>query len=175
MSVVWSGASAPPAGDSRGITASYATGPVSGESDVGGLVGKDFSPKDEETITASYWDTTTSRQTTSAGGQGRTTGQLQTPTGYSGIYAQWNVDLDGDDEADDPWDFGLDDEYPVLAVDFDRNGDTTWEEFGYQLRAGPPNLMATSGPTEVTLEWDAVTTMTTGTVRARRDLHRNPR
>ena len=141
------------------ITASYATGTVTGESNVGGLVGEDRTLSSTDPVIASYWDTTTSRQTTSAGGQGRTTAQLQAPTGYSGIYyAQWNVDLDGDGTNDDPWDFGMDDEYPVLAVNFDGTGDTTWEEFGYQLRAGPPNLTATSGPTEVTLEWDAVTT-----------------
>jgi len=61
------------------ITASYATGPVWGERDVGGLVG---SSNSLSTVTASYWDTTTSRRTTGSGGQGRTTAQLQTPTGY---------------------------------------------------------------------------------------------
>ena len=145
----------------RTITASYATGTVTGESNVGGLVGEDRTHSSTDAVTASYWDTTTSRQTTSAGGRGRTTAQLQSPMDYTGIYEQeqWNVDLDGDGEADDPWDFGLDDEYPALAVNFDRNGDTTWEEFGYQLREGPSDLTATSGPTGVTLEWDAVDTM----------------
>ena len=143
----------------RTLTASYATGLVTGESNVGGLVGRDRTLSSTDPVIASYWDTTTSRQTTSDGGRGRNTAALQAPMDYTGIYSQWNVDLDGDDEADDPWDFGLDDEYPVLAVDFDRNGDTTWQEFGYQLRAGPPNLTATSGPTGVTLEWGAVDTM----------------
>ena len=133
------------------ITASYATGTVRGESNVGGLVGRNTrSFSSTGTVTASYWDTTTSRQTTSAGSQGRTTAQLQAPMDYTGIYSQWN---------DDPWDFGLDDEYPVLAVDFDGDGDPTWEEFGYQVRAGPSDLTATSGLTGVALSWTAVDTM----------------
>ena len=140
------------------ITASYATGTVRGERNVGGLVGRNHrSFNSTGTVTASYWDTTTSRRTTSAGGQGRNTAALQSPMDYTGIYAQWNVDLDGDSTNDDPWDFGMDDEYPVLAVNFDGTGDTTWEEFGYQLRAGPP-LTAISGLTGVALEWDAVDT-----------------
>ena len=142
----------------HGITASYATGVVTGESNVGGLVGEDRTLSSTDAVTASYWDTTTSRQTTSDGGQGRTTAQLQAPIDYTGIYSRWNVDLDGDSTNDDPWDFGLDDEYPVLAVDFDGDGDTTWQEFGYQVRAGPSDLTATSGLTGVVLEWDAVTT-----------------
>ena len=140
------------------ITASYATGTVTGESNVGGLVGRNTrSFSSTGAVTASYWDTTTSRRTTSAGGQGRTTAQLQAPMDYTGIYAQWNVDLDGDSTNDDPWDFGMDDEYPVLAVNFDGTGDTTWEEFGYQLREGI-TLTALSGLTGVALSWTAVQT-----------------
>ena len=76
------------------ITASYAIGAVSSGEDsesVGGLVG--FAA-DGATITASYWDRETSGQTSSAGGRGRTTRQLQTPTGYTGIYAAWNLNLE---------------------------------------------------------------------------------
>ena len=134
------------------ITASYATGRVSGDSEVGGLVGRNLGG----TITASYWDTTTSGQATGSNGQGQTTTQLQTPTGYSGLYADWNVDLDGDGTNNDPWDFGETDEYPVLAVDFDGNGDTTWQEFGYQLRESPP-LTVTTDTGLIVLSWDAVT------------------
>jgi hypothetical protein len=61
---------------------SYATGAVTaGEnSDVGGLVGYNGG-----TVTASYWDTQTSGQTTSAGGTGLTTAQLKSglPAGFS--------------------------------------------------------------------------------------------
>ena len=136
------------------ISAGYATGTVSGGSNAGGLIGL----FEGGSINASYWDTRTSGHATGVLPFGRTTAQLQSPVDYTGIYAQWNVDLDGDGTNDDPWDFGMDDEYPVLAVDFDGDGDPTWQEFGYQVRAGPSDLTATSGPTGVTLEWDAVTT-----------------
>ena len=68
-------------------------------------------------------------QTTGDHGTGQTTAQLQAPTDDTGIYADWD---------DDQWDFGEADEYPVLVVDFDGDGDATWEEFGYQLRKGRP-------------------------------------
>ena len=123
------------------IHTSYATGRVAGRDDVGGLVGI-VSP--DSPIAASYWDTATSGQTSRSHGTGQTTTQLQTPTGYSGIYADWNVDLDGDGTTDDPWDFGTSSQYPALAVDFDGNGDATWQEFGHQLRAGPPLTVTTT-------------------------------
>ena len=128
--------------DGNTIRASYATGRVSGETNVGGLVGGLGS----STITASYWDTTTSGQATGDHGTGQTAAQLQAPTDDTGIYADWDDDL---------WDFGEADEYPVLVVDFDGNGDATWEEFGYQLREGP-GLTATFELTGVTLTWTEV-------------------
>ena len=83
--------------------------------------------------------------------------ELQTPTDYSGIYATWNVDLDGDGVLDDPWDFGTRTQYPVLAVDADRDGRATWQEFGYQLRDGP-TLTASGGRWQAWLSWTAVDT-----------------
>ena len=137
------------------IHASYATGRVSATSNVGGLVGDDSA-----ILTASYWDTTTSGQTTGAGGEGRTTAALQAPAGYTGIYSSWSVDLDGDGVNDEPWDFGTTTQYPVLVVDFDGDGAATWQEFGRQLRAGP-SLAATAKTTtpgrgQVDLTWTAV-------------------
>ena len=65
--------------------------------------------------------------------------ELQTPAGYTGIYASWNLDLDnsdGDGDAttggDDPWDFGTASDYPALRGDFDGDGTATWQEFGTQ-------------------------------------------
>ena len=127
--------------DEGTITASYATGVVqSAESnssndnarDMGGLVGRGY----RGTITASFWDTATSGRRRSNGGVGQTTSALQTPTWYTGIYADWNVDVDGETGSDDPWDFGTAGEYPVLKVDFDDNGTATWEEFGDQRPTG---------------------------------------
>ena len=120
------------------ITASYATGLVSGGSvDVGGLVG--YNSGD---ISASYWDTQTSGQTTGSHGQGKTTAHLKAPTGYSGIYQTWNVDLDGDGVTDSPWHFGSATQYPVLSVDVNGDGKATWEEFGYQAPRPPGATVA---------------------------------
>ena len=135
------------------IRAGYSTGPVSGDSDIGGLVGRD----EGGTIASSYWDTRTSGHMTGDYGTGRTTSALQVRRSYSGIYSTWNVDVDGDGMANDPWDFGTSSQYPVLAVDFDGNDSATWQEFGYQLREGP-TLTATKPAerTEVALTWTPV-------------------
>ncbi len=127
-------------GSSRGpVIVSYATGLVSGGSvDVGGLVGEYRSGE----IRASYWDTQTSGQTTGSHGQGKTTAQLQTPTGYSGIYRTWNVDLDGDGVTDSPWHFGSATQYPILSVDVNGDGKATWEEFGDQAPRPPGATVA---------------------------------
>ena len=102
------------------ITNSYATGAVKGsETDVGGLVG--FDSKTFETgnvvrgtATNSYWDTGTTGQAASPVGAGKTTRDLQSPAGYSDIYAAWNTNLDGIAGNDNPWDFGANRQYPVL-------------------------------------------------------------
>ena len=153
------------------IISSYATGSVSGNSSsVGGLVGTNVR---ESMVTASYWDTQTSGQTAGVGGgdstgvQGRTTAQLQSPTGYAGIYSAWDADLDntdGDDNSatgtDDFWDFGTSSQYPALKVDFDSDGTPTWQEFGGQRPTPPPppgaptGLTATvQGPAQIDLSW----------------------
>ena len=96
------------------VTASYSTGVVSGRTDVSGLAYSDATWVRGASAASSYWDTTASGLTTSVQGIGKTTTELQAPTGYTGIYADWNVDLDGDDSGDDPWDFGKSCQYPVL-------------------------------------------------------------
>ena len=137
-----------------GIAASYATGFVWGDENVGGLFGYQHPQRPEPA--ASYWDGRTSGDPTGTGA--RTTAQLQGPTGYSGIYAQWNVDLDGDGTNDEPWDFGTGSQYPALKVNFDGEGSATWKEFGHQVRAGP-TLSATTGVGQsVALTWTAADT-----------------
>ena len=121
------------------VTAAYAEGSVSGRADnFGGLLGSNqgvvtfcFStgavPEsggglierngDNGAVDNCYWDTETSDQANSNGGIGKTAQELQSPTGYTGIYAAWNVDLDGDGTMDDPWEFGSATEYPVLNLE----------------------------------------------------------
>ncbi len=99
------------AGNNYGeILASYSMGRVLRGTVTGGLVAHHA----QGTTTDNYWDTETSGRSSSATGQGKTTAELQYPTGYTGIYANWNLDLDGDGSPDDPWDFGASNEYPVL-------------------------------------------------------------
>ena len=108
-------------GVSARIAASYAIGSVSSSGDnpgrVGGLVGHLDGASTGRTVTASYWDTGLTGQSDSrlAGANGtQTTTALRTPTSYSGIYATWNLDLDGDGTPDNPWAFGDAFQFPVL-------------------------------------------------------------
>ena len=121
------------------VTASYSTGTVTtgATSGVGGFVGGVFTGNDPATIAASYWDATTSGIADDGDtntGQGVATADLQTVFDYTGVYENWNVDVDGVPGNDDPWDFGLPGEYPLLKyggmdpakqhlTDYDRDGD----------------------------------------------------
>ena len=105
------------------LTNSYAVGSVSGTTDVGGLFGLSTSGE----ILRSYWDTATSGQPGSDGGEGKSTAELRGPTGATGIYAGWNPRS---------WDFGSRSQYPALRADLDGDGVATAGEFGGQGR-GP--------------------------------------
>ena len=91
------------------ITNSYAAGTTTGTSYVGGLVGLNFNG----IITRSYWDTQTSKIKASVGGggEGKITAELQSPTTATGIYSSWSTDN---------WDFGTSKQYPAL-----KNNDGT--------------------------------------------------
>ena len=93
------------------ITASWSAGKVDTSANQQGLAAG------TGTATNSYWDTQTSGRSGSTLGTGQTTRALQRPTGYSGIYANWNLNLDGNAGGDDPWDFGTNREYPALKYD----------------------------------------------------------
>ncbi len=139
------------------VEASYSRGRVEGSQNSGGLValtgshtsnGVSRGPR----IIDSYWDTTTSGMATSVGGGvGKTTSDLQSPTqtnGYAGIYATWNLDLDGDTNSDDdPWDFGTASQYPALKADFNRDSvkSAVDGDFGRQPRSAP--AVANGAPT----------------------------
>ena len=107
------------------VSSSYSTGkPTASATDengapnanVGGLIGSA-----NGTVTASYWDATTSGVADDAdtnSPEGKTDSELQTPTAATGIYADWDdLDLTNDSTAnavDDPWTFGTGVQYPVL-------------------------------------------------------------
>ena len=101
------------------ISASYAIGPVSatGTGAVkGGLYG---SASSGATTTASYWDVGTTGIADDSDTnmpEGKTTSELQSITGYDtgSVYADWNVNVDGQTGNDDPWDFGTWMQYPML-------------------------------------------------------------
>ena len=117
-SAVAGGLAGAPSNSETAITASYSTGRVTatstsdGTATAGGLSGG--SP----TVTNSYWDTDTSgiTATTTASPVGHGTIALQEPTGYAGIYAAWNVNVDGVTGNDDPWDFGRAWQYPCSST-----------------------------------------------------------
>ena len=87
---------------------------MSGEGIVVGLAGRN-----PGRIMASFWDIETSGQIFGVGEgnppeeSGKTTAELQSPTGFNDIYGVWNIDLDNADGdftletgAGDFWDFG---------------------------------------------------------------------
>ena len=124
------------------ISVSYATGNADVRNQVGGLVGFNSGG----TISASYFDSDASNRP-AADSYSKTTSELQSPTSYAGIYANWNVDVDnglaiGVDDATMPGDATADirgtlgqEEWPALRVDFNGDGSATWEEFGNQVRS----------------------------------------
>ena len=83
------------------ISNSYAIASVSDVSNSGGLIG-DTSGGD---VVDSYWSVETSGLMQSAGGSAQLTAQLQTPTGATGIYRNWDPAV---------WDFGTPSDYPLL-------------------------------------------------------------
>ena len=89
------------------VTASYAVGKVSAASGAEYVNLAGLMWEDSGVVRTSYWNTETSGQDSSAGGVGKTTAQLQTPTGNTGIYATWNPGW---------WDFGTSGQYPALKT-----------------------------------------------------------
>ena len=73
------------------LTNAYSSGSVTGSSSVGGLIGTLGTTTDSLgntnaiVVTDSYWDTTTSGQSASAGGTGKTTTLMQT----AGTFSTW--------------------------------------------------------------------------------------
>ena len=130
------------------IIASYASGTVTPGSGTivsdGLLVGRSTNdsstPPNTSTITNSYCAAATgdcigSQTGGTVAAERQTISAMQTPTDYSGIYLNWNVDLDADGGLDYPWNFGASSAYPTLntlaqrgtaapaAMDYDADDD----------------------------------------------------
>ncbi len=91
------------------ITNCYSTGDVDGDSPVGGLVGDD-SYGSYGIAEQSFWDVNTSGQTESAGGEGKTTEEMQTLSTFTS--AGWDFSYTDGDPAD--WFIQIE-EYPILV------------------------------------------------------------
>ena len=124
---------------------------------LGGLSGENAAGGE---IAFSYWDTETSEQSVGVGKGsysgvvGKTTTEIQEPTDYAGIYAEWLTDIDNTDEdfdetteQDDVWDFGTSSQYPELKADMDNSGHASWWEFGPQHGRPAPTPTPTPLPT----------------------------
>ena len=167
------------AGENRGsIKFSYTTSNVRIDSDVpdafiGGFVGKN---DEANGISSSYWNTETSGQSAGVGEgpntgvEGKTTAELQEPTDYTGIYADWLTDFDNADEdfdettgVDDVWDFGTSSQYPELKADLDNSGHASWWEFGPQHGRPQPTPTPTPIATETPTPTATATQTTTPT------------
>ncbi len=97
--------------ENGGIVASYAGGKVStAGATKGGLVA---SKSGTAYATNSYYNSDTTTLASSALGTAKTDKALRTPTGYTGIYLNWNVDVGGTNATDDPWSI-VAGNYPVL-------------------------------------------------------------
>ena len=108
------------------VSASYATGAVSSTgsgSATSGLIGRIAASG--IIVSASYWDVGTTGIADDANNtapEGVATSDLQSITSYTGVFADWNVNVDGQTGADNPWNFGTAMQYPRLQFGFDAGG-----------------------------------------------------
>jgi len=118
------------------ITDSYSTGPVAANRDIGGIVGANYGViatsysagtlhgtirvggiagynGPEASVTASFWDTQTSEQGTSAGGAGKTTAEMQTANMF--LEAGWDFVGETANGTEDIWKMAEGMGYPRLS------------------------------------------------------------
>ncbi|MFH1719555.1 MAG: GLUG motif-containing protein, partial [Planctomycetota bacterium] len=101
------------AGHTRGtIMNCYAAGSVTGDSWVGGLVGWDETGQ-VDSIVASFWDIQTSGQTTSDGGLGMTTAEMQSAVTF--LNARWDFVDETENGVEDFWWINEALDYPRLS------------------------------------------------------------
>jgi hypothetical protein len=113
------------------ISNCYSTGQVTGgASHVGGLIGRAFGPNSE--AIDSFWDVQTSGQTTSGGGTGKTTVEMQMESTFSD--AGWDFVGESINGTEDIWAICERVDYPRLAWefvigDFDADADRDLADF----------------------------------------------
>jgi hypothetical protein len=98
--------------DAGTVTNSYSTGIVTGNEYIGGLVGRN----EASTVSNSFWDTGTSGQSTSDGGTGKTTAEMQDIATFSG--ATWDIIGVAHPGTHNPsyiWNIVDDETYPFLS------------------------------------------------------------
>ena len=143
-----------PAEEGR-IVASYATGAVVARTYGGGIVGQ-LLRGDGTEVAGSYSERHAAGEIAvglprlAAGS--RTTADLLGPSAYEGIYRDWNMDLDGDGEPDDPWSLEAG-RYPAIKIDAD--GEAVTRQFGAQR--GPTGVAVGTSETdadEIVVTWD---------------------
>ncbi len=132
---------------SGSISGCYSTGWVSRSNDVGGLAGSS-----DNKISACFWDTQTSGQTSSAGGTGKTTAQMQTAKTF--VDARWDFVGETSNGTEDVWWIFEGKDYPhlwwerVLGDDFqDGEPGSLWLE--YVPDASKISVKETNGRLEV--------------------------
>ena len=95
-----------------GVTQCYSTGAVMARNVVGGLVG--YNGSRMGTVTQSFWDIQTSGQTTSAGGTGKTTAEMQTAKTF--LDAGWDFVGETANGTEDIWWIDEGKDYPTVVV-----------------------------------------------------------
>ncbi len=111
---------------------------------------------------ASYWDSETSGINSGNHGQAKASDELRSPTGYDGIYADWDEDMDIFGDEDEPlavwcdkdnsgsieeeeknddnriWDFGTSSQYPAIRCT--PTTPTEWRSWWSLNETGKPQL-----------------------------------
>ncbi len=96
------------AGKLAAMSQCYSTGEVKGQSNVGGLVGTNLAA-----VASSFWDSQASGQTTSAGGTGKTTAEMQMIQTF--LEAGWDFVGETGNGTEDIWWINKGKDYPKLS------------------------------------------------------------
>ena len=106
------------------LSANYSTGTPTcaacNSGNVNGLMGRSTN---NPTLQSSYWDVSAANiadDSDNNAPEGETTINLIETDSYTGIFEDWNVNVDGQPGNDDPWDFGGALQYPILQHGYSR-------------------------------------------------------